>query len=547
MPEIVGAKPPGRPGPRPRSGAGKGNPTPLDALFIIFASVTLLLFLLWVLPGGETKYSNAPPFLKDMVNSVWAKVSFAGGSAAALILRRFLEKRPAPNYLIWIPSFMGIMIVALFLLSKMFPPNPVQESVLRSRVSLALDVAPDSFQLFHKEGQPDFKLWELLPDEIDAHGVYYNSANPNFPYRDTLNLKQGSRSQAYIKLAPRQGDTRGSEQPFDYKICLQAGAKLPSDGGHSGIVLSCAKGVCTPAKPDDPGFVVGVDCDAKSNSTGGTLPIVLAAEQTQPTREPGWNVPSAMTLQKMNDSERPGYTLFDVAFTPQGKAAQADKYYFALRINGQPVYIDGLSHGLEKAALQQGVVNHITFALENLNFTGEFQGKEKLHLSVFFLTKDSAPIVQELDREYIALRNAEPLSLDTSVGSFHWIGNYVAPKNQNKYEVLLASSDCGDPPRKDCVDRAVNAKRQFDKAGMKLGEKPVVMIVRPPLRKHQAYGLAFGVVQPTGQVQFTFDEGEASQACQWAASQAGKGSVGSLIQRDATRYDVVSRGYSHCH
>jgi len=542
---MHGTVPPGRPRSGPRRGASGANPTVLDALFIIFAAVTLLLFLLWVLPGGETKYSNAPPFLKDMVNSVWAKLSFAGGSAAALILRRFLEKRPAPNYLIWIPGFMGILIGTLFLLSKMFPPPPPQGSV-RSRVSLALDAPSGSLELFHKEGQPDFKLWELLPEEIDAHGVYYNSANPNFPYRDTLNLKQGGRSQAYIKLASKEGDTRGSDKPFDYKICLQAGARLPGESGHTGVVLSCAKGVCSPAKPDDPGYVVGVDCEARSDNAWSTLPTVLAAEQTQPTRERGWNVPSVATLQKMNDLERPGYTLFDVAFTPQGKAAQADKYYFALRINGQPVYIDGLSHGLEKEGLQQGSVNHIVFALENLNFTGEFQGKEKLHLSVYFLAKGTPLFTQELDREYIALRPAESLSFETSVGTFQWSGSYVAPQNQNKFEVLLASSDCGEPPRKDCVDRAVNAKRQFDQAGMKLGDKPIVMVVRPPLRKHEAYGLAFGLMQPTGQVQFTFDKDEASRACQWAATHAGMGPVGKLIQHDATRYDVVSRGYSHC-
>lgn len=93
--------------------------TPLDVLFILSSAVTLLLLLLWILPGGETKYGQAPPFLKTIVESLWAKVTLAGSSVVAIVLRRFLSSHPRPNYLIWIPAFMGILIVGLFALTAL--------------------------------------------------------------------------------------------------------------------------------------------------------------------------------------------------------------------------------------------------------------------------------------------------------------------------------------------------------------------------------------------------------------------------------------------
>jgi hypothetical protein len=249
----------------------------------------------------------------------------------------------------------------------------------------------------------------------------------------------------------------------------------------------------------------------------------------------------------MTDRERVGYTLFDVSFKPQGIAERADKYYYALRVNGQPVYIGGLSPGVEKDALQQGTENHIRFGLENLNFTGQFEGYEKLHLVVYFLNGTTVVFRQDLDRDYIALRDAAEIPpIQSEVGAFQWTGKYIVPNNENKYEILLASAVCGDPPEKNCADRAVYAKTQFDKAGMKFNGYPVVMVVRPPLRKPPAYGLALGLVQPTSQVEFTFDVKAASQGCHWAASYIGKGQAGRLIRPDLNRYEVAKRAYMSC-
>jgi hypothetical protein len=547
MRRSPGAQPAGsaEPGRRIRAGA---NPTPLDAIFIVFAAVTLLLFLLWVLPGGEAKYSNAPQFLTDMAKSVWAKLSLAGGSAGALILRRYLDKSPSPNYLIWIPSFMGILIVALFLLSKVILPGPINQVPMDLTMSLDKQF-PDPDNLRKKYNLADFTLWQDSPDPgRPPHGVIYESGvQSNYHYRDTLIVKQDQKSRAHIKLNPALSNTQDSALPWDYDICLNSSSKRPSQNSSPRIVLNCANGVCTPAKPQDPGYVVA--CDAGGASTGISLPLVIAGEQTDPQRKPGWDVPFLQTLQKMTDRERVGYTLFDVSFKPQGIAERADKYYYALRVNDQPVYIGGLSPGVEKNALLQGTENHIRFGLENLNFTGQFDGFEKLNLRVFFLAGNTVIYYQDLERDYIALRSAPAIPpLDTMVGTFQWIGEYKKPQNEDRYEVFVASSVCGISTEKDCAARAAYTRDQFDGFNLKFKDRPAVMVVRPPLRKHRAYGLALGLVQPTGQVQFTFNETNANQLCRWAADQIGQGKARGLIRSDFHLDDIEkANGYERCH
>lgn len=535
----------------PANNVRPGNPTPLDVLFILSASITILLFLLWVLPGNGTRFSNPPQFILTMVKSIWAKLSFAAGSATVLVIRKFVETRPSPNYLLWIPGFVMFMIVALFALSKALPAQSSQNS-LRVALSLALDhVLEDPDNLRGKYGIPDFYLWENSPHPgVTAHGVLFNStANPSFPYQDTLSVNRNEKSIAYIKLNPAISHTQGSDNTFDYGICLNqnlswSGSDTPT------IKLKCASKSCVPAKDVDIGFVLACELGLVQGRRGDlwSLPAVYADEITNAKREPGWDVPSLENLQKMTDRERVGYTEFDVSFTPKGKAAEADSYYFALRVNGQPVYISGLSPDLQKVPLQQGNENHLKFALENLNFTGQYSGYEKLELRVYFLSKDNVVFYQDLSRDYVALRDASKIpSLETEVGTFQWAGAYIPPHNENKYEVLVTSADCGNPPQKNCVDRAVRAKQQFDRIGLKLGSNPVVMVIRPPLRVPPAYGLALGLVQTTSQVQFTFSQEETRQVCSWAIDQSESGKAHGLIRSDLRIYEAATRGYFPCH
>ena len=526
------------------------NPTPLDALFILSASITILLFLLWALPGNGARFGNPPPFLLAMVKSVWTKLSFAASSASLLPLRKFIEKRPSPNYLLWIPGFVTFMIVALFALSKIMPAQSGPANPVRVALKLALDhVLEDPEHLRAKYSIPDLTLWEDSPQPgVSAHGIFFNSTSPSFPYQDTLSVKRDEKSLAYIKINPAISHTQGSDKRFDYGICLNQDPSF-SPSGTPSIALRCAGESCVPAKDLNLGFVLACELGLKQGKLGHLWEpdLVYADETSKAAREPGWDVPALETLQKMTDRERVGYTEFDVSFTPARKAAQADSAYFALRVNNQPIYISGLSPDLVKIPLQRGVENHLRFALENLNFTGQYSGYEKLQLRVYFLSQGSVIFYQDLNRDYIALRDAAEIPpLDSEAGVFRWTGAYKPPKNENRYEVIVSSADCGDPPSKNCVDRAVRAKQQFDRSQLTLGSNRVVMVIRPPLRIPPAYGLVLGLIQPTSQVQFTFNRDEARQVCQWATDQVSAGGRHQLIQSNLRIYEPATRGYWPC-
>jgi hypothetical protein len=108
-----------------RPATTRNNPTPLDVIFILFASVALVFFILSfsVVQGAEF-FQNAQ-WLIHAVSNVWSRLSIGAGTLASLGLRRWLDRSPAPNYFVWIPVFTGSMLVAiLFTISRTIPPPP---------------------------------------------------------------------------------------------------------------------------------------------------------------------------------------------------------------------------------------------------------------------------------------------------------------------------------------------------------------------------------------------------------------------------------------
>jgi hypothetical protein len=559
--------PPGTHGPKhPAPKVENTKPTPLDVLFILSAAVTLLLLLLWIMTSllGLPLFTDLPPWLKDAVKEVWQKALVGSGTAgtavATLALRNWIYKsRPAPNYLIWIPAFTAMLIAGLVAVKQLIPPPPKPPAPGPPMAHVPIRFTLEPIQTVQPAAESDNEvrlevvsppppLWKKGGSQVIylvPNGPNHNSYSQDFD----VPTSEAANFDAEINHRSLTGHAVGLWHGYEYRICVRArpGHGFPPPGGvdltDALIRLACVKDGTCPRTPDDPGFVLS--CDEPVSYDLRLVPTVFAAERTDAQlHEAGWVVPSLDTLTRMSEQERPSYTRFEVTFTPQGPVGQADRYYYIAKINGQPVYIDGFLPERTMFPLQRGP-NWITFALENLNFTGQYDGYEKLQLTVIFLQGDKVLYQQDLQRDYVALRSAPETVTESSVGSFRWSGSYV-PQTRNKYEILLASADCGDPPRKDCIDRAIFAKSQFDRDRLKFSDHPVVMIVRPPLRKPAAYGLALGLVEPTAQVQFTFDADEAAELCHWAASHAGDGKAGKLIRPDLNRYEVETRGYKHC-
>ncbi len=355
--------------------------------------------------------------------------------------------------------------------------------------------------------------------------------------------------------------------PSTWLICLKANphtpfpAPDPSGASSTLIKLKCLASSNCPRTTTEPGPAIA--CDEQASNNTGLVRPVYAAEPNRPAIEPGWVVPSLDSLNSMADSARPGYTRFDVKFTAEGKAKEADHYFYAVRVNGHPVYIDGFLPDRTMFPLQKGT-NWMSFALGNLDFTGEDNGYENLHLAVTFLKDRKVIDSVELDRYYVALRGTEKIPVvvpDPSVpewsgkypkeaGGFEWNGQYVAPTSEDKFEILVGSSECHSPSDQVCLKNAMRDKKEFydgnlkyeGKIGGKEDNYHVVVKVRPPLRKPPekvSYGYALGLVLPTRQVKFTFSAPETDQLCHWATQHYGQGAAGKIIQKDKQRYNVA--------
>ncbi len=532
----------------------KSNPTPLDVLFILSASAVLLLLLLWMATtlAGHVLFTDVPQWLKDIVSEVWKKVLIgsAGAGAAVLALRRYLfQSRPTLNYLIWIPVTTAILIVALFAVEKALLPQPKTAAFVHVPIRFGAElpkkvgVAPDS-------GLPLIRARMVSPKPKDTDDLFRPAAgDAEYPYHGEIEMPTLSEISFVAELNPALGPYWTEEGiGYVWRICLKANPQkaFPAPDTPEAtsmlIKLKClAKGNC-PRATNEPSPALA--CEEQVASKAGLLPAVYAA---QASPQPGWAVPSLDSLEKVSALARPGYTRLDVKFTPEGKAREADHYYYAVKVNEQPVYIDGFLPDRIVIPLQMGP-NWISFALENLNFTGQDNGYENLHLTITFKKGGEVVYRRELDRKYIALRDAAPIPpFETEVGTFEWTGKYVVPTNEDVYEILVGSSVCATAEDQECVKRIMNAKREFDGASLTFNGKPVVVQVRPPLRKKPvAYGLALGVVLPSREVKFTFNSTETDQFCDWAAEHYGQGAAGKIIQKDRSSYNVATRGYGPC-
>ena len=541
----------------------KINPTPLDALFILSASVVLLLLLLWIATTllGNTQFADALKLLKSAVSELWTKVivGSAGAGTAILALRQYLFKtRPSLNYMTWIPATTFGLIVALFTVEQLVrkPENPPTRQMTATLVHVPIEFGaelPKEDGVTPHGDPPPIRIHVTSPNPKDRTEVIDpDRGDPDYPYHDEIDEMPTAQNITFAAdLFPILGGRWEPSPGRVWEICLKANPQkgFPASGTPEAnsmmVKLKCQpRQKCTRAT-NEPSPAVA--CGEQVADNTALLPAVYAAEPSQPSPQPGWVVPSLDSLEKVPELARPGYTRFDVKFTPEGKAREADHYYYAVKVNEQPVYIDDVLPGQITIPLQNAP-NWVSFALENLNFTGQDNGYENLHLTVTFVKGSEVIYRQELDRKYVALHDAALIPpFKTEVGTFEWTGKYVVPTDEDVYEILVGSSVCATAQDQECVRRIMNAKREFDRASLTFHDKPVVVQVRPPERPRPvAYGLVLGVELPSKQVKFTFSYAETDQFCHWAAEHYGQGPGGKIIQENRRRYNVATKGYGPC-
>jgi hypothetical protein len=110
---------------------------------------------------------------------------------------------------------------------------------------------------------------------------------------------------------------------------------------------------------------------------------------------------------------------------------------------------------------------------------------------------------------YAALRNVGSSEIKTDKGAFTWSARYEVSNAQGKgtdWRVFVRSA-----PRAELA-QLEKARQDIDDLGLAYPEGghdyPVRAVLRPPLLA--GWGLALGLVQPSGQIRFTFTSDEAT-------------------------------------
>jgi len=301
--------------------------------------------------------------------------------------------------------------------------------------------------------------------------------------------------------------------PAPARFCLKRPAALePSTDQH--VHLDCDESNSCKLHFPSPKWLEPCPVEEiRTSRSFSLLPLAHAADA--PRR---WSVPSAKTLAVYKDRmQGVGYTLVsietDALRDPAIIGVEVD-----VRVNGVPVLEDGLTASLRPVPHDPAKPFRHSYALESLDFEGAQAGCEAIVLTLrprLANGKTGEPLSVTLP--YVALRDAPGSQKPFGKGTLSWSAKYVVPAGEWSHEAFISSvsysTSGGDAAAAAARERAVALKRDFDRLGLTHKGRPLVAVIRPPLTltgDKLAYGLTTGVVQPSGQVRFTFSPQDAN-------------------------------------
>ncbi len=531
---------------RPAAGSGSeskqhGICDILDVFFILSAALFLVLVVLWLASeiAGVEMFKTLPGWMSEVFKSGKAAIAALGVSGAVQLLRTRLNRTTNPQYFGWILAVFVVIIGSTMALAKMMPAPPPP-----AKAATAPIPADVHFQTDYPEGtrlqyvhnpRPGTEILDQQPKSTKYSQRYL--AHVLLPPDTTAQYVAYFRKQDTGSVVHPAGESAG----FTI-LCLQSAA-----GDHqdvSDVFLECENGECKSSKTDPglakacPGLSGFLDHDMFHDLFSDALGTVVYATSTDKhavkANVPFWTVPTLETLEQQKDRERVGYTRFDMELRPGAELKDFQSYQFQVWVNDQPIFFNSFPPEVFRNTFDPNAPVHVSFALENLSFSGLHEGYENLLVQFTFFSGGKM-VQQDVQRTYAALRDALPVEMDTPAGHVTWSGKYVIPKNESKYEIIVNSV-----PK---ADQAMTLKSTFDHGNLQYGDRPAVLVVRPPLRIPPYYGVVIGLVQPSGQVQFTYNRDEADKVCQWAMEERRNTK---LIRSDLRIYDAGTRAYRPC-
>ncbi|MBL8773481.1 MAG: hypothetical protein JNK30_19000 [Phenylobacterium sp.] len=311
-------------------------------------------------------------------------------------------------------------------------------------------------------------------------------------------------------VAERKEDAAlSSSPPVRTDICLQRPAAYPPQRREY-EVLEC---------------VEGGQCQRARDSTGWLQvcrPVAEAAPARvwraawQPPEGPRqrWVAPSVQSLST-RESEGVGYTIFSLT-TDAFRRPDVVAVEVEVTANGVPVEEEGLAPQLRPVANQPDEPFGYSFAVQMLGFTGAYAGCDLVEVGLTAVLADGRREPQRRARmSYVALRDVPTRREALGGDELAWTASYITPAREWRHitEVQSYIYDTRNAAAAERArERAAADKQWLDGAGFTYQGQRIVGVVRPPRtiqpNGSAAFGLAVGLIQPNGQVRFTFSEGE---------------------------------------
>jgi TIR domain len=495
-------------------------------------------------PVGETPFESIPEYLRA------ASIMKPRGDVAAEVAAAVDAMLPKTAKLMG--ALAATLVIAIAGLSALYvwprgtPDNPArvvrsvapgQATPSSSEPALAAGISfPERLDL-------KFSLEPLNPDDpnLSKDQVYFSVQRPlddgerrklvlqddGFYRQDKVRTPLPDEPFYAVFSRSPVSAQRVSGAPAYTVICLRRTDAPPETTARNQAVLRCKEGdqACKVDQIIDPGWLkAAADCrrNTEPRSPAG-LPSttrfasLFVTEAMAAPAGPVWTVPSLETLaeQKSQDRLRDGFTTFTIEAAADAKI-EGDAISLDLRVNDTPILIEGLPADLRRRSLKPDQPLKVTFGLQNLDFDGRYAGCDRIEARLLFYKSGEAagaPIVLPL--YYAALRDAAPTEIATDRGKFTWSAAYelarprdVQGRTQEEWRVFLTSAPVNQ------LSQLEKTREDIRGLGLVLSEGgqnyPVVAVVRPPGRG-TAFGLALGMVQPSGQIQFTFGKDQAAR------------------------------------
>lgn len=223
----------------------------------------------------------------------------------------------------------------------------------------------------------------------------------------------------------------------------------------------------------------------------------------------GWITPSIATLEEMNAKKNATYVYFEVSTPDLILPNSVNNFTYALSVNSAPIYLNGWQENETRTKVVPSSPFVFQFGLQNLDFSGKNYGEEDIQLIFKFYSDNELVETHRISRKYIALRHVHSTDVMTKSGvQYTWSGKQYFGTSDG-YEVFIWSSEKPD----ELVDRR---KLFFDDEDIFYNQQEVVAVIRPPLNDNDDWGLAVGLKDNYGRVQFTFPEETAGELLAWA-------------------------------